>query len=188
MGLSLTNMLGISSSVHFTHIACYWTFNLFYTTHKSSVSTGFTEQFMPILRILCYNGSLVTWTVVGLTTAKFKPLIFSTTLLILLWPFITPQHVPPENTVFTGPLPSSGYPSVIVCTCIAGKCLPTSCLAMVIHITVLYSFNFNCVILNVFLFYPQTIWSCFQSVFYESLFSLAELLIQNIMFTDVSRI
>jgi hypothetical protein len=25
---------------------------------------------MPILRILCYNGSLVTWTVVGLTTAQ----------------------------------------------------------------------------------------------------------------------
>jgi hypothetical protein len=33
---------------------------------------------MPILRILCYNGSLVTWTVVSLTTAKFKPLTFST--------------------------------------------------------------------------------------------------------------
>jgi hypothetical protein len=29
------------------------------TTHKSSVSTGFTEQIMPILRILCYNGSLM---------------------------------------------------------------------------------------------------------------------------------
>jgi hypothetical protein len=32
---------------------------------------------MPILRILCYNGSVVTWTVVSLTTAKFKPLVFS---------------------------------------------------------------------------------------------------------------
>jgi hypothetical protein len=47
------------------------------TIHKSSVSTGFTEQIMPILRILRHNGSLLTWTVVGLTTAKFKPLIFS---------------------------------------------------------------------------------------------------------------
>jgi hypothetical protein len=46
----------------------------FCTTHKSSVSTGFTEQIMPILH---YNGSLVTWTVVGLTTARFKPLIYS---------------------------------------------------------------------------------------------------------------
>jgi hypothetical protein len=31
---------------------------------------------MPILHILCYNGSLVTLTVVSLTTAKFKPHIF----------------------------------------------------------------------------------------------------------------
>jgi hypothetical protein len=31
---------------------------------------------MSILRILCYNGSLVTSTVVSLTSVKFKPLIF----------------------------------------------------------------------------------------------------------------
>jgi hypothetical protein len=49
----------------------------FYITHKPSVSTGFAKQIMPILRILCYNGSLVTWMVVSLTTDKFKPLIFS---------------------------------------------------------------------------------------------------------------
>jgi hypothetical protein len=42
-----------------------------------SVSTGFTEQIMLILRILCYNGSLVTWTDVSLSATKFKPLIFS---------------------------------------------------------------------------------------------------------------
>jgi hypothetical protein len=42
------------------------------TTHKSSVSTGFTEQTMPVLRILCYNGNLVTWAVVRCTTAKFN--------------------------------------------------------------------------------------------------------------------
>jgi hypothetical protein len=42
---------------------------------KSSVSPGFAKQIMPVLRILCYNGSLVTWTVVSLTAAKFKPLI-----------------------------------------------------------------------------------------------------------------
>jgi hypothetical protein len=41
---------------------------------KFSVSPGFAKQNMPIL---CYNGSLVTWTVVRLTAAKFKPLIFS---------------------------------------------------------------------------------------------------------------
>jgi hypothetical protein len=37
----------------------------------------FAKQIMPILRILCYNGSLVTWAVVSKTAAKFKPLIFS---------------------------------------------------------------------------------------------------------------
>jgi hypothetical protein len=46
--------------------------------YKSSVSTGFGKQNMPIVCILCYNGSLVTWRVVSLTAAKFKPLIFST--------------------------------------------------------------------------------------------------------------
>jgi hypothetical protein len=45
---------------------------------QSSVSTGFTEPFMPLLLILCYTGSLVTWTVVSLTTAKFEPPVFST--------------------------------------------------------------------------------------------------------------
>jgi hypothetical protein len=46
----------------------------FCTTHKSSVSTGFAK-IMPILLILWYNGSLVTWKVVSLNTAKFKSLI-----------------------------------------------------------------------------------------------------------------
>jgi hypothetical protein len=36
---------------------------------------------MPILHILCYNGSRVTWTVVSSTTAKFKPLIY----IFCLW-------------------------------------------------------------------------------------------------------
>jgi hypothetical protein len=44
--------------MHFTHIACYWKFFLL---HYTQVSTGFTEQIMQILRILCYNGSLVTF-------------------------------------------------------------------------------------------------------------------------------
>jgi hypothetical protein len=50
----------------------------FYTSHKNSVSIGFRQQIMPILHILCYNGTSVTRTVVSLTTVKFKPLVFST--------------------------------------------------------------------------------------------------------------
>jgi hypothetical protein len=75
-GLSLMNMLGLSSSIYFAHIACYWK-SSFCTTYKSSVSTGFMEQIMPILCILCSNGSWVTWTVISLTATNFKPLIFS---------------------------------------------------------------------------------------------------------------
>jgi hypothetical protein len=35
------------------------------------------QPYMPFLLILCYNGSLVTWTVVSVTIAMFKPFIFS---------------------------------------------------------------------------------------------------------------
>jgi hypothetical protein len=47
----------------------------FCAIYKSSVSTGFAE-IMPSLHILFYNGSLVTWMFVSLTTAKFKLLKF----------------------------------------------------------------------------------------------------------------
>jgi hypothetical protein len=70
----------------------------FYATHKSSVSTGFTEQIKPILRILCYNGSLVTWTVVGLTTAKFKLLIFYELSVIVGFPLYSFGSNYTENT------------------------------------------------------------------------------------------
>jgi hypothetical protein len=76
MGLSIMHMLGLSSSAYFTH-RILLKISSFSTTHKSSVSTAFTEQITPILRILCYNGSLVPWTVVCLTKANFKHLIFS---------------------------------------------------------------------------------------------------------------
>jgi ABC-type Fe3+-siderophore transport system permease subunit len=68
MSLSLMNVLGFSSSVLFAHVTCYWI--LPFSLHTS-------EQIMPILRILCYNGSLVIWTYVSLITVKFKPIIFS---------------------------------------------------------------------------------------------------------------
>jgi hypothetical protein len=76
MGLSLMNMLDLLSSVHVAHIACYWIFFLLHYI-QVPVSPSFAKQIMPILYISCYNDSLVTWMVVYLTTAKFKPLIFS---------------------------------------------------------------------------------------------------------------
>jgi hypothetical protein len=64
MRLSLRNRLRLRQ-LYVWHII-----SPFCTIHKSSVSPGFVKQIMPILRILCYNGSLVTWTVVSLTAAK----------------------------------------------------------------------------------------------------------------------
>jgi hypothetical protein len=63
--------------VYISHIYYVIVNSSFCTIYKSSVSPGLAKQIKPILSILCYNGSLVTLTVVSLTTAKFKPLIFS---------------------------------------------------------------------------------------------------------------
>jgi hypothetical protein len=68
-------------------------FSFFCARHKSSVSTGFTEQIMPILRILSYNGSLVIWTVVDLTTATY---IFYVWLSLVLYH----EHVHSHNFVW----------------------------------------------------------------------------------------
>jgi hypothetical protein len=67
------NMLSLLASWRILHIVRYM--NSFFCT----VSPGFAKQILSILLILCYNGSLVTWTVVSLTSTKFKPCIFSAT-------------------------------------------------------------------------------------------------------------
>jgi hypothetical protein len=58
--------------------------------HTSSVRacTGFSKRIISIWRILRYNGNLVTWTVVSLTTAKFKSLILNWSVFydeVLVW-------------------------------------------------------------------------------------------------------
>jgi hypothetical protein len=58
---------------------------LSFALHTSSLSVqALQSKCMPILRIVCYNGSLVNWPIVSLTTAKFKPLIFSVWLRFVL--------------------------------------------------------------------------------------------------------
>jgi hypothetical protein len=42
---------------------------------RFAVSTYFVTQIMPCLPNLCYNGGLVTWTIVNLTAATYKPLM-----------------------------------------------------------------------------------------------------------------
>jgi hypothetical protein len=75
MGLSLINMLGLSSSVHFAHTACYWKFFLL---HYIQVLCQYRlcRAYHAYLTYLMLQRQLVTGTVVSLTTAKFKPLIF----------------------------------------------------------------------------------------------------------------
>jgi hypothetical protein len=74
------------SSVRIAYsIACYWKFFLLHLIQAPCLSRLCKADIMPILRILGYNGSLVTWTVEGLTTAKFKPLIFNVCLRVALY-------------------------------------------------------------------------------------------------------
>jgi hypothetical protein len=75
MGFSLVNMLRLCE-LYIAHIQHVIENSSFCTTYKSYLSTGFAMKIMPILRILSYNGSLITWTVISLTADKFKPLIF----------------------------------------------------------------------------------------------------------------
>jgi hypothetical protein len=64
--------------VYVSHIYHITEKSSFSNIYNPSTSTGFAEQIKPILRILCYNGSLVTWPVVSLTTTTtFKPLYFT---------------------------------------------------------------------------------------------------------------
>jgi hypothetical protein len=69
MGLSLMNMPGPSSSVRIAHITCSWKFFLV-NYIQVLCQSKFAKQIMSLLGILCYNGSLVTWTVVSLLFRK----------------------------------------------------------------------------------------------------------------------
>jgi hypothetical protein len=72
--LSFLHRLGLSQ-VYVWHI--YHVIATSSNIYRSYVSPGFWKQIMPISLISCYNGGLVTWTVISFTTAKFKPLLFS---------------------------------------------------------------------------------------------------------------
>jgi hypothetical protein len=71
---------------------------LFWICLKSSVSTGFAKQIMAILFTLCYSGSLVTWTVIILTTAKF------------IYIYKTPRCGSTDNTALLFCVQSVGFP------------------------------------------------------------------------------
>jgi hypothetical protein len=91
MGLSLMNGLHLLQ-VYVSHIWHVIENSSLCTIYKSSVSPGFAKQIMSVLLILCYNGSLVTWTVISLTASKFKPHIFSVP------GFALPYKIPPSES------------------------------------------------------------------------------------------
>jgi hypothetical protein len=68
-------LISILSLVKCTHHTYNMLLKILHFTKYTS--PGFAKQIMNILHILCYNGRLVTWMVISLITAMFKPLIFS---------------------------------------------------------------------------------------------------------------
>jgi hypothetical protein len=61
----------------------FYIWQYIYNIYKASVSPGSVQQIMPYFGSHRYNGSLDTWTVLFLTAAKFKTLIFSVTAFAL---------------------------------------------------------------------------------------------------------
>jgi hypothetical protein len=79
--------------------------------YKSSVSTGFAMQIMPILRMLFYNSTVVTWTVVSLGTDPKENTVAMTSVLLRVYsPTIFPllRHSLLPRKRFLEPLPSNG--------------------------------------------------------------------------------
>jgi hypothetical protein len=81
-GLSFISHLGVNC--HCIIYTCFQTVTIYEVSFikctsctRSPVSLGFGKQNMHYLSNLCYNSSLVTWTVISLTASKFKPLICS---------------------------------------------------------------------------------------------------------------
>jgi hypothetical protein len=98
-----------------------------------------------IIRSFCFNSSLVTWTVVCMTAAKFKPLIFPVSLFwydSVLYYLYSLEGKSIENTVssivvFTWPLHNNGSYSIVSCVFVAaGICLPSRSLATGLLVTI----------------------------------------------------
>jgi hypothetical protein len=85
----------------------------------------------------CYNGSLVTWTVISLTTAKFKPLIFSVTTNGLVSSLHRLGRRCTENTASNSSI--FACVSVAADTCLS-SCYQTMSLVFIHHVTISVNF------------------------------------------------
>jgi hypothetical protein len=114
------NMVGLLSSVRISMLLKILPFAL-------HTSRGFAKQILPILLILCYNGSLVISTVVTLTAVKVKSLIFPMSGFALSYT-ATANH-------------TSNVSSIIVCSLVAEETTypPSRCLAMAVVLSPVYT-------------------------------------------------
>jgi hypothetical protein len=134
-----------------------------YTTYTRPLSVQAQYSRSYPIGSTCYNSSLVTWTVVCLTAAKFKPLVFPVSrfalsnvanicIFMILYDFysvllnrtrfynhfaLTVQKTQPFHCwqgVFTAPLHNNEDYSIAACVFVAaGMCLPSRCLAMNVY-------------------------------------------------------
>jgi hypothetical protein len=92
----------------YIHLTCF-TFCHIYTVYTRPLSIRAQySRLCPISGSLRYNGRLVTWTVVCLTAAKFKPLVFSVTGFALSKsspsPVAGPRYIASAQTAQKTPL------------------------------------------------------------------------------------
>jgi hypothetical protein len=99
MGVSVMNTLGLSQ-VYMSHL--YHDIENSSFLYKSSVGPGFSKRIMPILFSLCYNGSLVTRTVVSLPSFHFILLHRKNRVQQLFYCCVCVRC---RGNVFTEPLP-----------------------------------------------------------------------------------
>jgi hypothetical protein len=105
MGLSLMNRLCLCQ-MYVSRILYVIDNSWYCTIHKASLSTGFAKIIMPVLPILCYNGSLVTGTVVSLTAARLSLLLQNDFLL---------NNILEYSSYLTGNIVSTTKPSRLIC-------------------------------------------------------------------------
>jgi hypothetical protein len=154
-----------------------------YTTYTRplSVQAQYSRK-CPIISIALYNGSLVTWTVVCLTTAKFKPLIFlndfriTTGLIQSRGRFIENIRCPAMDIcephrkqiffyccIYSALHYNGSYPNVACIFFAADKCLPSRCPSTGLQVTIYTKLNLLLSQTVLLFISPKTLFSYVES-------------------------
>jgi hypothetical protein len=116
MALSLTNMLGLSSSVHFTHIACYWKC-LPFALHTSPLSVQALQgrsclyyvSYATTTACIASNGRLLGEYWIGKDFGGSDRALIVVLSLHLKWLRNTTKS-PSQDSLWAGRLPSQARP------------------------------------------------------------------------------